>query len=43
MVGRFHMLAIVAGQSFRKLEIVVPTGPLQTVVVGFDGSSRAIP
>ena len=43
VVGHFHKLAIVVGQSFRKLEIVVATGPLQTVVVGVDGSSRAIP
>ena len=43
VVGHFHKLAIVVGQSFRKLEIVVAAGPLPTVVVGVDGSPWAIP
>ena len=37
VVLHFHVLAIVVGQYFRKLEIIVPTGPLQTVV-DIDGS-----
>ena len=32
VVGRFHKLAIIVGQYFRKFQIIVPTCPLQTVV-----------